>query len=105
VCLMRVSWAFDSHLHLWRDSNFPRRMKKSKAAYPNTLGDPFWPKSPSLDDRSRHEPRSYHPPIWGHAHENGWSNDICYTGWGGRWAALLVGDPEQSFIWSEPTIH
>lgn len=108
VYLMRVGWAFDSHLNMWRSPDLPQDMKRAKAAHLDKYGDLFWPKYRSLDpdNPSRYEPGNYRPPIAGHGHKplSGWHNDICHIGFGGRPAALLVGDPDYTFIWRGPSV-
>jgi hypothetical protein len=39
-----------------------------------------------------------------HAPNDAWHGDIDHTGYGGRRAALLVGDPEFSFVWEKPAL-
>ena len=106
VYLMRVGWAFDSHLNMWRSPDLPQDMKRAKAAHLDKYGDLFWPRSPSLghDSPARHKKSSYKPPIVGHVHEHGYENDIHHFGFSGRPAALLVGDPDYTFIWRGPSV-
>ena len=51
--------------------------------------------------------QSYIHPVEGHVHcnNNNWHNDINYEGCKGRNAALLIGDPDYSFLWNQPMIY
>lgn len=106
VYLMKIGWAFDSHLNLWRSTDLPDNMKRAKAAHLDRHGDLFCPKLRSVDPESplRYKRSSYKPPIVGHVHEHEWENDIRHFGFSERPAALLVGDPDCTFIWDRPLI-
>ena len=104
--LMRVGWAFDSHRELWNDELWKDRRqfdRTAKAAHKNRLGDLF---RPINADGDAYDPASYEQPCPGHSHEqnNGWHKDVSYHRYRGRPAALLVGDPEFTFIWRRPRI-
>jgi hypothetical protein len=112
VYLMRVSEAFESHYDLWEF--LCSEVRQAKAAHLHTLGDVFKPKPDHIypDDPGRFKPGNYEPPRKDHSHASiernsnapRWYRDVNYRGYGGRRAALLVGDPKTSFLWSEPKI-
>ena len=67
------------------------------------------PKARALRAETYHDPTNYRPPLASHSHAGGepptWHKDIDYaTPWSRR-AALLVGDREQSYVWTTPTIR
>jgi hypothetical protein len=47
----------------------------------------------------------YVPPSRNHCHAETWAKDIDYQGVQARHAALLVGDPQKSFLWNRPMIY
>ena len=102
--LMRVSLVFDSHRELWFSDSVPEDTKRAKVAHLSKFGDIYKPKSESGD---AHSPLRYRRPCKYHVHHASglWRDDINYCkGYGGRKPALLVGDPEYSFLWNEPKI-
>ena len=103
VYLMKVKDAFNSQSSLWLSDEIPDVTKQAKSAQCNIFGDIFQPRKPIGDE---FDPQSYFPPIKGHVHEenDGWHKDINYDGCGGRKAALLIGDPDYSFLWNQPMI-
>ena len=103
--LMMVSETFQSQSELWYSSSIPGKTRKAKAAHLSKFGDVYKPKSESGDPYS---PRDYVRPCNGHVHFGSglWLKDIDYCkGYGGRKPALLVGDPEYSFLWDRPMIQ
>lgn len=108
--LARIESAHESHADLWASTRATTR--KAKAAHDHYLGDIFVPKSPPTAN-ARFTPGRYVTPHL-HAHRwqddagwhNGWHNDISY-----RHAdkyghpPLLVADPRNTFLWSEPIIY
>jgi len=99
--LMRVERAFESHLDLWSwlSAHLPKTAE-AKAADKHRLGDIYRPKTPRSDPFA---PATYVTPCPDHDHaETEWYKDIYYEGYGHRTPALLVGDPRNSFLWSEP---
>ena len=106
VYLMQVDWAFESHCELWQW--LPAKVRRAKAAHLHKLGDVFKPKTDCIrpDGPTRFEPANYVPPRPDHSHASSddWYRDVSYEGCGGRRAALLVGDPERSFLWSTPIV-
>ncbi|MFN0137993.1 MAG: hypothetical protein ACKVS9_17965 [Phycisphaerae bacterium] len=100
VYLMRIGWAFDSHRDLGGSRVLPARTKHLKSAHINTNGDVF-----EYREGSPHSPASYEPPHPAHSHANpaSWHRDVGYRG-RKRPAALLVGDPTATFIWTRPMI-
>jgi hypothetical protein len=101
VYLMRVSHAFESHSDLWLSSNIPTTAKQAKAAHANRFGDIYKPRSTLTDP---YDPRDYTPPHNDHVHAGRWQRDIAYVGCSGRYASLLVGDPDRSYLWNRPML-
>ncbi len=102
IYLTRVAHAFGSQRDLWFSTVIPAAVKQTKAAHRNRLGDLYKPRSKGID---RWDPNGYVPPCPNHRHVEGWPTDIRYKGVGARRAALLVGDPRQSFLWNRPMIY
>lgn len=102
VYLMKIGDAYTSHLDLWSSTRVPRKVKQVKAAHLNRLGDVFEPRSIV---GAPNDPRSYVPPRNDHSHARNseWHRDIAYGST--RPAALLVGDPELSFLWDRPLLR
>jgi hypothetical protein len=103
VYLMKVGYAFKSQLSLWFSDEIPDETKQAKLSKISRFGDIYQPKSPMSDEFA---PQSYIYPVENHVHcnNNGWYNDINYKGYSGRKPALLIGDPDYSFLWSRPMI-
>ena len=101
--LMRVSKAFASHRELWLSEAISDETKVAKAAHLDRFGDIYQPKN-TVGDAYRH--RRYLGPCKTHVHcEPGdWRKDIGYVTRHGRRAALLVGEPDYSFLFDRPTI-
>ena len=100
--LMRVSEAFESHSKLWFSDLIPEETKDAKVADLGKFGDIYRPKVGSGNPYCH---QSYLPPCKSHVHRrsNLWHKDIKHTlGYGKRPSALLVGDPEYSFLWDKP---
>lgn len=100
IYLMRIGWAFESHRDLAQSSVLPARTKRAKSATIHMDGDLYeYLKGPPLS------PTSYKPPHPGHSHADpqSWHRDVGYQG-RKRPAALLVGDPAATFIWTHPMI-
>lgn len=101
--LMKVERAFCSYFDLWADPKISEETKNARAADRHILGDLYRPKNSLGDPFDFH---SYVPPIAGHVHGGAiWHDDIHTTGCSGRQAALLIGDPEQSYLWERPLIY
>jgi hypothetical protein len=101
VYLMRVGEAYASQRELW-DGLSPTE-RAAKDARTNRLGDAFPAKSPLGEP---HDPACYHPPCRDHSHApDGWKNDIEYVGFSQRNPALLVGDPDRSYVWDRPRMR
>jgi hypothetical protein len=108
VYLMQVGEAYSSHHDLaaaLRRSG-RERILKAKAAHLNPRGDIFVPK-PSVG-RNYYDPAHYYPPIPEHSHAGGhppgWFKDIYYPSRESPRAQLLVGDNDQSYVWTRPMI-
>ena len=103
--LMRVSQAFKSHHELWSSDSIPEETKIAKAAHLDRFGDIYQPKT-ELGAHYCH--RSYLRPCKGHVHHESdlWHKDIKRNAlyYGGRPSALLVGDPNSSFLWDKPVV-
>lgn len=101
VYLMRVAQAVESQEDLW--VALPPRARLPKAARLHRHGDLFEPAQPLRDPFI---PGSYKLPRPDHVHAqwDSWHKDIGHTGRSGRRPALLVGDPEYSFLWDRPVI-
>ncbi len=104
VYLTKVAHAYESHFDLWYSDEIPDETKRAKSAMLSRHGDLLEPVGESVDP---YDPLSYHPPHEAHSHSknDSWHSDVRYTG--GRCvreAALLVGDPEHSFLWDRPTL-
>lgn len=104
VYLARIGHAFASHAECWGDPALPARARAAKAAHHRPFGDLFAPLARRGDPT---DPRGYRRPCRGHAHEHGegWHNDIAYAGRDGRAAALLLADPQRTFLWEHPTYY
>ena len=101
--LMRVEHAFASHHDLWFTPAVSSETKQAKAAHLDRFGDIFRPRDGTVDPR---DPGSYFPPRADHCHAKAWKQDVSYDkGYGGRPAALLVGDSTRSFLWSRPLLY
>lgn len=104
--LMRVQHAFAAHRDLWNWllADAPGAAE-AKAADAHRLGDVYRPADSAA---SPYDPSAYLTPRKDHVHHLGtrrdaWHKDVDYYAYGRR-PALLVGDPEASFLWSEPRI-
>jgi hypothetical protein len=95
--LMRVGQAFESHRELWYADTIPEETKHAKTADTNKLGDLYRPQGTTGNP---FDPRDYVPPCPEHVHckDSHWHDDVDYVGFSDRVAALLVGDPERSFL-------
>jgi hypothetical protein len=109
--LAKIESAHDSHADLW--NGLKAASRNAKAAHVHFLGDVFKPKSPLLTGDERFSPLRYVSPRR-HAHRwhdedgwhNDWHNDIdYYLAHKYRHPPLLVADPRQTFIWTEPMIY
>lgn len=102
--LMRVERAFASHRDLWTwlVAHAPKAAR-AKAADKHPLGDVYRPRDPDGDP---YDPADYVPPCRDYRHAGGeaWHEDVNYQSTYGRRPALLVGDPRNSFLWSEPRV-
>ena len=104
VYLMKVGYSFKSHMSLWFSDEIPEKTKQAKLAQISKFGDIYQPKDQVSDEFAV---QSYIHPVESHVHcnNNNWHNDINYEGCKGRKAALLIGDPEYSFLWNQPMIY
>jgi putative DNA base modification enzyme with NMAD domain len=104
--LMRVERAFISHYEMW--NQLPPAVREAKSMRRSHLGDLCEPKSTLCDhDRPQvFDPSNYYPPRPDHSHANGWENDLDHSKQDkfNRPTALLMGDPERSYLWSRPIL-
>jgi hypothetical protein len=108
VYLVQVERAFASHAEPWDKGGLPQRALAAKRASEHQLGDLFEPKSDARKDVFSW--RSYRAPVSGHSHSkthpDQWHDDIDYNkGVAGRRPALLAGNPERSFLWSNTIVR
>jgi hypothetical protein len=104
VYLMRVEQTYVSHYGLWHSETIPLKAKNVKLTRWNNLGDVYQPKEEAAENYFN--VRNYFPPVETHTHHKNdeWHRDINYSGMKGRRAVLLVGDIQNSFLWSKPLI-
>ena len=78
--------------------------KLAKSAYKSKFGDVYWPRDRPIDP---FDYNGYLTPVADHVHipNDDWHKDIDCQGRSGRRAALLVGDPDSSFLWDCPAIY
>lgn len=107
--LAKVESAYESHADLW--NSLDQNAQFAKAAHVHYLGDNYVPKSTSLDRADRYSPSRYYLPSF-HAHrksraDNSWRNDINYIHADRfkRQPALLLFEPQLTFLWTEPKLH
>ena len=99
---MQVKDAYESHRDLWKA--LPNSVRTAKTARVHRLGDVYEPRSG--DDPF--DPGTYYPPVEKHSHASErwpdeWREDIKYLGKKTRrHTALLVGDPDRSYLWNSP---
>jgi hypothetical protein len=105
VYLMKVCRAFESQYKLWKWLS--PEVRQAKSACLHRLGDVFEPINDNIPPKEQVVPKNYRLPHKYHSHalEEEWHKDISYQGFGGRSHILLVGDPEMSFLWSEPIVQ
>jgi hypothetical protein len=91
-------------MSLWFSNEIPKETKQAKLAQISKFGDIYQPKNQMSNEFAV---QSYIHPVESHVHcnNNNWHNDINYEGCKGRKAALLIGDPEYSFLWNQPMIY
>ena len=99
--LMKVSEAFESHSEFWASDSISQETKTAKGAHLDRFGDIYQPKNESGNP---HYYWNYIEPCKNHVHcePGNWHEDIGYRNRYGRRPALLVGDPELSFLWDRP---
>jgi hypothetical protein len=103
--LMQVQEAFQSHKELWNwlDST----VKQAKNASHHRCGD-VYEHTPNLKDlKDRFNPVYYYEPVKKHVHfqNDEWRRDINLNTRTNKHPALLVGNPDLSFLWSQPKIY
>jgi hypothetical protein len=106
VYLMKVKDAFESHHDLWYALSVKARMAKDANKKGNIHGDVFHPKG-KLKDSDKYAYSLYRDPcdLHDHSEKNGWHKDVKYfSNHTRRHASLLVGDKNNSFLWTQPLI-
>jgi hypothetical protein len=110
--LMRVRLAFESQSELVAALTAGNRLDviAAKSSRTNEIGDLFLPKVPELRGESRFNPQNYHSPLLGHVHSQQsdplyWHEDIRYMDRKRTAPALLLGDPEFTFVWTAPRVQ
>ena len=108
--LMRVSRAYESHAELVAglQASGQQSVVDAKAASRHRLGDILLPLKHDLAGEVRFSPASYEKPMLGHVHrseeyDSYWHKDVDYAGRANR-PPLLIGDPELSFVWTNPLV-
>lgn len=102
--LMNIGHSFSSFSELWNSHHIPNPTKEIKNASRNIFGD-FYQLKPNVKNPTDHS--GYIIPKSGHAHLacNRWYNDVSTEPrCGGRPSALLIGDPNQTYLWETPLI-
>jgi hypothetical protein len=104
VYLMKVAQTFESQYDLWHVLSPRVRLAKAAHLKGNALGDLYKPKH-RLKDEERFDPSNYSPPCDGHTHlkHQEWHKDINHM-YHGRRPALLVGEPDHSYLWEYPRL-
>lgn len=101
--LTRVQYTFESQMALWRSPLIPETTKRRKSSRRSRLGDFFEPRRNAEDP---FDIRAYHPPMQGHSHDgHRWHEDIEYPTKVGRRPAILVGDPQYTFVWTDALVE
>lgn len=84
----------------------PPKVVKVKSASLNVFGDVYTPKKSLNNDKDKYNVSNYNIPIGGHKHEKDYKDDIYYKYQNlNRCSSFLVGDPENSFIWTEAKVE
>jgi hypothetical protein len=100
--LMKVQASLESHYELWNSGLLSASELTTKSTRRNRLGDIFEPTKGPLKGPELFSYKNYRTPRSDHAHfrDHQWREDIYYKRWD-RCAALLVGDPLESYLWSK----
>jgi len=105
---MRIERAYGSHFELWSD--LAKKTRRAKSMLHSRLGDLCQPRRElAVHNReSLFDPKNYYKPVPGHTHSknNGWLRDLDYRNKDRlrRPAPLLLGEAENSFLWSKPRL-
>lgn len=104
VYLMKVGFAFKSQMELWFSDKIPEQTKRAKLAQTDKFGDIYQPNNQTSGEFAA---KSYIHPVKNHVHvkKEDWHKDINYNhGCKDRKPALLVGNPDYTFLWNNPMI-
>jgi hypothetical protein len=104
VYLMKVKKAFASHYELWHE--LPNKTRAAKDVHENIHGDVFHPKD-KQENSDKYAHSLYCGPCELHDHFDSeeWHKDVKYfSNHTRRHASLLVGDENNSFLWTQPFI-
>ncbi|RZI41065.1 hypothetical protein EGT07_20575 [Herbaspirillum sp. HC18] len=82
---------------------------EAKDSMRHPKGDVMIPRHSNLTLTQRFTAKSYHPPMFPHAHRQSeddvhWHEDVDHVDRWGRRPAYLIGDPGNSFTWSRQLI-
>jgi hypothetical protein len=99
--LMKIKDTYVSQYDIW--SALPEDTRKAKNAEKWPYGDLYKPKY-ILSEEDVYKATNYDSPCTGHVHnkDRSWYRDICteYR----KKPAMLLGDPNLSFIWTKPKL-
>jgi len=102
--IMKVKNAVDNMYDLCK--MLPHKTLEIKSANNSIFGDVYTPVKNFISSDDKFDVKNYNKPIKGHKHKKIYQKDIKYPKKRiKRNPALLVGDPQKSFIWTKPTIE
>jgi hypothetical protein len=99
--LARVQHPLPSQYELW--NHLSTNAREAKSASNNRFGDAYVPVA-GWDGKNPFTHTNYVPPTPDHVHQGIWRYDINNSYYGRR-PALLVFDPDMSFLWERPRIY
>jgi len=99
--LARVQHPLPSQYELW--NRLSTEAREAKSASDNRLGDVYVPVA-GWGGKNPFTLTNYEPPVSDHVHRGTWRYDINNSYYGRR-PALLVFDPNMSFLWERPHIY
>ncbi len=105
VYLMRIGESFSDFRTLWQESELlSHKAKAAKTADKNSCGDLYEPVAANKTNPL--SPEAYNPPCESHVHYHSWEYDVDTSYYDKKNpSALLIGDPEKSYIWQEPALE
>jgi hypothetical protein len=102
--LTRIAQTFASQRGLWHwFTTHAPTVIEAKGTDQNRLGDLY---RPAIREGDPFDSNAYVPPRRDHPHylDGSWRKDIAYQAYG-RWPTLLVGAPEDTYLWNQPCIR